>query len=1385
MDKKLRIATRFFSTLFLMQLPYTLFSAEACDIGDYQPAIEVPEATEEQDPLDLLEARWDEIQQQMQAIQFSNEEIDNIQHRASHQPELAGFMLACEVIRETVKKKLTLLKLNNDITNASGKVSQLIQSGQYYLDGATGRWMNVNNAIQEAYKIQKDKLYSALCHINHLLRTNTPAEITIIKENHIVHADVLRPELSQEELNEMQLESINPGEYILVNKIPVDITFPDPNEKITDIDVMLDYLEGLLRIHYHNYSYFGNPENWVLLPITKVSQLERLCSILNGTALAHGRFYRKGYKQIVNDPFIESLENKYTVEAEQKKFIPGILSYVPDFVPGITRIALDRSSELEEKHLHLIQNLPFLRQLEIPRCKLITKTVVPVEKTEEKYSNSSRNIVEVIFKEPSVLQEYISYDKTIELLNKLLININSNELQNIDLSGLPISGEAAQNISRYTSLRKLNLSECNRIEPDYFVPIIECLGEYLISLDLSHTHITSEVAMTITILKCPNLKSINLSNCSRIPPIKWTETLNHLPSNIEHIALNKNDINEEALAALMRFQHLKKLDLYMTTIPQGKLGQYLEEIVEHLESLNLGGTNVNDDDLESVIQNENLRDINIRGCDYLSRNIYDTLDDRCREFRNTPTSIIINHEIDIPEDCKHNLSRLITFIQHHIHIQTPCFESFQDESVWIDNPITNLEQLEKLTNLQRAIRLSGVYRFTFGVLRIELPKDLGNLHEDCFNFIINNAPTLRTLHLSGLANTPQQLEELLVNINSEVIESLNLSHYPNVISDWQMFCNKHYPNLNSLNLENTSIDESIVQLINQSPQLTKLNLSECPHISEEAWHNLLSQLPEHLTELEINSAKITNEMVNHFIFPQLKKLCMDNIQGTIQDYSKLITVLPENITHLSLQKNKLYNESIKPLISPNSRLRHLNLNGCPVDPMFMKLSCTYIEELHLDNTHISDKSLTTISDSLKRLRVLSIANCNLITENGITILIRTIPRSIEHLSLQGTNFQGLGCEHFARLANLKSLKVGYCKLDHLAAALLKVLTNTIENLNLSTTGYDGSEQEEFTKFTRLKELDLSSNKLDLTKGNLLDKLSPTIENLNLDSTTFDGCQAEIFSKFKNLKKLNLSNCKLKSHWKSLIENLPPSIEILNLWGSDYDGSAANHFRKLENLKQLNLKWTDIYHESSISLRNITISKVLDYFDTITEPVMPPRWRHFHWLKGFECSNHAPYTDWNNLINHIPADIERISFSGTDYDGSGYETLRTFRNLIELDLSNCKLGANWEHLLQNLPTCIRVLNLSETDYDGSNVEVFRRLENLHELNFDYCQFWSGWFTSGWSKLVSSLPNSVHALHISYTNCSEWTSDRFKGRVYLIYREGVKSREIGLRLPALLR
>ncbi len=1433
MCNRLQIITKLISILPLIQLPCTLFSAEARDIGEYQPAIEVQE---EQDPLHLLQTQWNEVEQEMQAVQFSKEEILNIEYRASHQPELGGFMLACEVIRETVKKKLTLLKLNNDITNASQQIYQLIQYNPYNLDGATEQWMKINNTIQAAYRIQKDQLYTDLCHINHLLRTHTPAEVVIIRENHIVHADVLKSELSQKEQNEMQLENINPGEYIVVNKNPVDIVIPNPNIKITDIDVMLDYMEGLLRINYHNYTYFRNPENWVLLPITKVSQLERLYSILNGTALAHGIYYNHGYKQIQNDPFLNRIKNKYTKEEEIKKFIPGILKYIPDFVPGITHIKLDKAADLEEKHLHLIQSLPCLNTLEIPKCKLINKVVVPFEKAKKKYSSSSNSIVEVIFKEPFIFQEYFTYEKTSEILNKLLTNISSNELQNIDLSGLPISGEAAQNISKYTSLRKLNLSKCNRIEPDSFIPIIECLGEYLVSLDLSHTNINAELAMIITILKCPNLKNINLSSCSRIPAKKWTEILNTLPISIEHIALNKNDINEEGIAVLERFQHLKKLELNGATIPIGRLGQYLGEIVENLEYLDLGGTNVNDDDLYSVIENENLRDINIRGCNHLSKDVYDILDERLKKYRNLPQNITINDEIIIPQECYHNLDKLIEFIQYHVQIQTPSFNAFKDESVWIDNPITNLKQLETLTTLQRAIRLSGVFRFTFGVSRIELPKDLWVLDKDCFNFIIDNAPTLRTLHLPGLMNTPQQLEALLVNINSLIIESLNLSNYKRSLLGWSQLFDKPYPHLESLNLEKTNIGKSIVRLIEQSPQLAKLNLSECPHISEDAWHEILSQLPTHLTELEINSAKITGDIASYFFandklnhnakLPLLNKLCMDNIQGADQDYSKLLTALPKNITHLSLQNNKLGHET-KDLTTKFRWLTYLNLNNCPVDPIFLRFHAPYLEELHLDDTFFSNYSLGIAYDKSPDLRILSLRNCKWLDKKTIGFCLTHLSDSLEYLSLEHTNFDGSLLEHLEDLVNLKGLNLGHCRLDHFAAELLKILPNTLEKLNLSSTGYDGSEQEQFTRFSRLKELDLSDNNLNLTEYNLLEKLPSSIEILNLTRTPYDGSNPETFCKFSNLKKLIISTCKLKNNWKNLLENLSTTLEELDLGYTNYDGSGSVYFAKLNKLRtiklskcKLGLNWlvfTENLPSTMIGLNlsgtdfdgtcidhfkkfkyltylNLSYCKNISNWRALIEKL--PRNAHVtlfnnvHYLgeadyelfinyfqngDTLDLSNSKDYkigSTWKNLLPNIPTSIKKLSFSGTDYDGSACKYFSTFRNLIELDLSNCKLGTNWENLLQNLPKSIKILNLAKTDYDGTHTQHFKRLENLVELNLNYCLFKSGLFRSAWRNLHSSIPESLKCLHISYTNCSPGTAVSFK------YVTGLSVSRIGI-------
>ncbi len=1141
-----KILQKIIGTLVLTQAPSLgLSAADLPGRGGPLPIDNI----EQIDPFQELENDWQEVRWKLETIRYSDKELKitskngelkitgTILDEAKRQPVLAGYMLACRIIREAAKKKVDMLNLISEIQDKHQGLYSLVSSGAYDAPGAEQRLLEISREINAQYETNQtilDEQFRTIC--THILQRFTPC--TVVKQSHIVKENPDLYYMFRQERNKGELENINPGAYIEINpvRIPLDITLlGDKKEILAETDVLLDYLEGHLRMNQHNFSFFEVPTNWSLQTISKVSQLERLNSILHGIALASGIFYETGYRQVKDDFFLKILRCE---NDESRYLIPGTLDSSPGFLPGVTNINLPSSSELEDKHLHLIRMLPHLRELRIPNCKIFQQVVTERQMNGQTLFFYDGDTIETEFIAPEVSTNYLSPEESRRVLDEMLTSLNSRYIEVLDISGQNISGISARKIIEFNKLSMLNLSGCQEIDADSWEALLGGLSRDISVLYINNTRITSECLrrisgdetrglQTVQVSLYPNLKAIGLSYNMNIPSNAWGRILRGLPVNLENISLDSTSIDQSGAAELSRFENLKELSLNgCVNIPKAEWLRFVGDLSSELRTIDISNTSIDDDSIAVLCSPKfpNLTNIGVMNNYNITSTAKTLVRDRqdfgdSAEYRRRIAEREM-HPVRIPQDALENMDAFIHFIEQCIANRAKDFTifiernnlgsnliSYLDQLIrqngltkdpWEYVRVTRQDQLVKLSELEQQLRLQGFLNYQFGIRRVELTGPENTLHPLAFDFLFKHLGNLRTLHVPNLTNIPEMLEAFVDRVNNTSIESLdlskmqmpadvtfsrtlcrslvhlNLSDCSGISNEkWGNICMQQFPLLESLNLEGTHLGESVHQLFRNAPKLKSINLSRCSEIAEERWDYLLRNVPKDVIELKLNNVAIPNGLVRRFkIFNALESLSLNGLT-----------------TWKEQDWNNLFSESL---------------------PVTLK-------HLSLQQNRIGDNAAQLLR-KFDNLTTLNLSGCEEITEDGCMEILSNISIELIELRLDGTKVSD-----DAILDIIENFK----KLRHLS------LRNCIS---------------------------ISSEAVNI----LLRKLPDSLEYLSLSKTRFNGTNLKTrkLNRLVNLKKLHIEGCNLGANWNDLPEALPPGIIEINVCDTDCPDGVLEQLRSI-------------------------------------------------------------------------------------------------------------------------------------------------------------------------------------------------------------------------------
>ncbi|CAI9622874.1 unnamed protein product, partial [Staurois parvus] len=235
-------------------------------------------------------------------------------------------------------------------------------------------------------------------------------------------------------------------------------------------------------------------------------------------------------------------------------------------------------------------------------------------------------------------------------------------------------------------------------------------------------------------------------------------------------------------------------------------------------------------------------------------------------------------------------------------------------------------------------------------------------------------------------------------------------------------------NIDFSNVPLSPLDCSVLSFILQSCREIEVNLSSC-NIESKGLRQLIPAL-HNIKSLGLDRNHLTDSSCPHLASvirnnPTLRTLDLshNNLEGP--HFGDLMAALTTSrIEEFQLYNNHLTDSSCPHLASGirnNPTLRTLNLSGNNLEgpnfgDLMAALTTSRIEELHLDNTHLTDSSCPHLASGIRNnptLRTLNLSGNNLEGPHFRDLMAALTTSRIEELQLMYTHLTDSSCPHLA------------------------------------------------------------------------------------------------------------------------------------------------------------------------------------------------------------------------------------------------------------------------------------------------------------------------------------------------------------------------------------
>jgi Leucine-rich repeat (LRR) protein len=241
---------------------------------------------------------------------------------------------------------------------------------------------------------------------------------------------------------------------------------------------------------------------------------------------------------------------------------------------------------------------------------------------------------------------------------------------------------------------------------------------------------------------------------------------------------------------------------------------------------------------------------------------------------------------------------------------------------------------------------------------------------------------------------------------------------------------------------------------------------------------------------------------------------------------------------------------------------------------------TGLRKLNLSYTKITDLGLEHLRP-LRNVTWLNCYYCEYLTDSGIAFLKQW--SNLEYLNLRGTEVTSRVFEHISHMKKLRSLDVGFSRVNDDGFDALASL-DKLEELHIGGDKMTGLALPLLRLLPSLKRLDLNGSQrtdsgrwgLMLTDVNVESLSALTqLEFLNMGGAMVSDVGMKALAPLVNLETLDLSRMDITSTGLEPLIRLP-KLRRLNLWQSArIDDKAAPYLLRMKNLETLDLSDTSV------------------------------------------------------------------------------------------------------------------------------------------------------------------------------------------------------------------
>lgn len=205
--------------------------------------------------------------------------------------------------------------------------------------------------------------------------------------------------------------------------------------------------------------------------------------------------------------------------------------------------------------------------------------------------------------------------------------------------------------------------------------------------------------------------------------------------------------------------------------------------------------------------------------------------------------------------------------------------------------------------------------------------------------------------------------------------------------------------------EDLILDEQFYKVMNQSPRLTGLNLSET-----NSWSPFFPEIPQKVHSLDLSKCAWLGDGELRLLLSLLPKISIlnlsENTQITYRGFAELKNLY--GLKSLSLEKCfQLENDALNLILQGAGGLTELNLHGCRKlsESSFSELGkrAPHLKKLVLSRTTITDGGLSDIAFKSQELAELELDHCLNISESGLFDCVR-LAKLLEVLSIKDNRF---------------------------------------------------------------------------------------------------------------------------------------------------------------------------------------------------------------------------------------------------------------------------------------------------------------------------------------------------------------------------------------------